>query len=109
MDYTMVGGTVNLASRLEHEAAPGGILISFETYAHVKDEVYCKELGSIRVKGITQPITTYAVMGALQEGEQTGTAHLRLEFDAGRMSDEERQAAAAKLRHALVLLEKSEK
>lgn len=109
MDYTMVGGTVNLASRLEHEAAPGGILVSFETYAHVKDDVHCEEVGSIRVKGIAQPITTYAVMGSLQEGEQTGTAHLRLEFDVGRMSDDERQAAAAKLRHALVLLEKSEK
>jgi adenylate cyclase len=33
MDYTMVGSTVNLASRLEHEAPPGGVLISFETYA----------------------------------------------------------------------------
>ncbi|MGB7615754.1 MAG: PAS domain S-box protein, partial [Pseudolabrys sp.] len=39
MDYTMVGGTVNLASRLEHEAPPGGVLISFETYALVKDNV----------------------------------------------------------------------
>ena len=35
MDYTMVGGTVNLASCLEHEAPPGGVLISFETYALV--------------------------------------------------------------------------
>jgi class 3 adenylate cyclase len=37
MDYTMIGGTVNLASRLEHEAPPGGVLIS--TYALVKDHV----------------------------------------------------------------------
>ena len=44
----MVGGTVNLASRLEHEAAPGGVLISFETYAHVKDEVRCEERGPVR-------------------------------------------------------------
>jgi len=40
MDYTMIGGTVNLASRLEHEAPPGGVLLSFETYALVKDKVY---------------------------------------------------------------------
>jgi PAS domain S-box-containing protein len=107
MDYTMVGGTVNLASRLEHEAPPGGILISFETYAHVKDEVRCEELGSVRVKGIAQPITTYAVTGPLKDEEPSGTAHLRLEFDAGRMSDDERQAAAAALRNALALLEKT--
>lgn len=107
MDYTMVGGTVNLASRLEHEAPPGGILISFETHAHVKDEVRCEELGSVRVKGIAQPITTYAVIGPLQDREQTKTTHLRLEIDADRMSDDERQAAAAALRHALGLLERS--
>src|SRR5215475_2357229 len=45
MDYTMVGSTVNLASRLEHEAPPGGVLVSYETYALVKDEVRCKERG----------------------------------------------------------------
>ena len=63
MDYTMVGGTVNLASRLEHEAPPGGILISFETYAHVKDEVHCEERGQVQVKGIAYPVATYAVLG----------------------------------------------
>ena len=26
---------MNFASRLQHEAPPGGVLISFETYAHV--------------------------------------------------------------------------
>ena len=60
MDYTMIGGTVNLASRLEHEAPPGGALISFETYALVKDHVRCEECGQVQVKGIAQPVTTYA-------------------------------------------------
>ena len=64
MDYTMVGGTVNLASRLEHEAPPGGVLISFETYAHVKDDVRCEERGHVQVKGIAQPVATYAVRRA---------------------------------------------
>ena len=70
MDYTMVGGTVNLASRLEHEAPPGGVLISFETYAHVKDEVRCEERGHVQVKGIAQPVATYAVVGLKQDAEQ---------------------------------------
>ena len=79
MDYTMVGGTVNLASRLEHEAPPGGVLISFETHAHVKDDVRCEERGHVQVKGIAQPVATYAVVGLMQDPERAGTAHLRLE------------------------------
>jgi PAS domain S-box-containing protein len=106
MDYTMVGGTVNLASRLEHEAPPGGVLISFETYAHVKDEVRCEERGHVQVKGIAQPVATYLVVGLKPDVEQASTAHLRLELDADRMSDDERKAAADALRRALGLLEK---
>jgi PAS domain S-box-containing protein len=106
MDYTMVGGTVNLASRLEHEAPPGGVLISFETYAHVKDVVRCEARGHVQVKGIAQPVATYAVIGLLQGAEQAGTAHLRLEIDPDRMSDDERKVAADALRRALGLLEK---
>lgn len=106
MDYTMVGGTVNLASRLEHEAPPGGVLISFETYALVKDEMRCEERGDVQVKGITQPVATYAVLGLKQDEEQAATAHLRLEVDAERMSEAERKAVADVLRRALGLLEK---
>ncbi len=106
MDYTMVGGTVNLASRLEHEAPPGGVLISFETYAHVKNDVRCEERGHVQIKGIAQPVATYLVVGLKQNAEQAGTAHLRLELDADRMSDDERKAAADTLRRALGLLEK---
>ena len=106
MDCTTVGGTVNLASRLEHEAPPGGILISFEAYAQVKDAVRCEESGPEQLKGIAQPIATYAVIGLKEDEEQTGSAHLRLELDPERMSQDERQAAAAELRRALTLLER---
>src|SRR3954454_21641228 len=108
MDYTMVGGTVNLASRLEHEAPPGGMLISFETYAHVKDEVRCEERGHVQVKGIAKPVATYAVVG-LKGAEHAGTAHLRLELDPDRMTDDELRVAADKLRLAIGLLEKAAK
>jgi PAS domain S-box-containing protein len=102
MDYTMVGGTVNLASRLEHEAPPGGILISFETYANVKDEVACEERGRVQVKGIAQPVATYAVVGP--QAEAAGTPNLRLEIDPASMSEAERRRAAQSLRDALAKL-----
>src|SRR5262245_47226411 len=105
MDYTMVGGTVNLAARLEHEAPPGGVLISFETYALVKDDVHCEERGHVQVKGIAQPVATYAVVGLHQAPEQAGTEHLRLELEIDRMSGEERKVVAEALRRALGLLE----
>ncbi|HEY8274101.1 MAG TPA: PAS domain S-box protein [Pseudolabrys sp.] len=106
MDYTMVGGTVNLAARLEHEALPGGVLISFETYALVKDTVRCEELGYVQVKGIAEPVATYAVLGLRQDSEKASTGHLKLELEVDRMSGDERKAAADALRHALGLLEK---
>jgi adenylate cyclase len=92
--------------RVWHLPPPGGVLISFETYAHVKDDVQCEERGHVRIKGIAQPVATYAVVGLKQDAEQAGTAHLRLELDADRMSDDERKSAADALRRALELLEK---
>jgi PAS domain S-box-containing protein len=106
MDYTMIGGTVNLASRLEHEAPPGGVLISFETYAHVKDELRCEERGQLQIKGIAQPVATYLVSGAKKHTKQKDMEHLRLEFDTANMSDSERKSAADALRRALAVLEK---
>jgi PAS domain S-box-containing protein len=106
MDYTMVGGTVNLASRLEHEAPSGSVLISFETYAHVRDDVRCEERGQVQVKGIAQPIATYAVAGLKRDAEEAATAHLQLKLDADRMSDDERKVAAEALRQALKSLER---
>ncbi|MBF0280902.1 MAG: response regulator [SAR324 cluster bacterium] len=62
MDYTIIGKSVNLASRLEHYGEPGKIHISEETYNLVKDEVSCEPHGNIRVKGIDRDISTYWVL-----------------------------------------------
>ena len=59
---TIIGASVNLASRLEHAAAAGGILISYETYAHVKGKVRCNKHGEIQLKGIADPVATYEVI-----------------------------------------------
>jgi hypothetical protein len=112
MDYTIVGGAVNLASRLEHEAPAGGILLSYETYAHVKDEVYCEERGQIHVKGLAYPVATFGVVDLREDLERAGELlreelpHLRLDAAPERMSEEERAAAAVVLRHALARVEK---
>jgi adenylate cyclase len=77
MDYTIVGGQVNLASRLESNAEPDQILISHETYALVKDVIACTEKGEITVKGIARPIQTYQVLDLkenLQNHETTISA-----------------------------------
>ena len=106
MDYTIIGGAVNLASRLEHEALSGGILISYDTHAHVKGEVYCEEMGQLQVRGIAYPIATYRVIDLYQnlsDGDRaiyTELPHLKLDVDPSLMSEQERQEAAAVLRKA---------
>ena len=65
MDYTIIGGAVNTASRLEAIATPGEILISYDTFAHVRDQIYCEEHGETQVKGIAYPVATYRVVDFL--------------------------------------------
>jgi class 3 adenylate cyclase len=105
MDYTIIGGTVNLASRLEHEAPAGGILLSYDTYAHVKDTVECEEMGRIQVRGIGHPVATYRAVALRTAGQsapiRSELPHLRLDADPERMSDDERRRAAALLQEAL--------
>ena len=66
MDYTIVGGAVNLASRLESAADADGILISSDTFSLVKDEVVCKPEREITVKGIAYPVKTYSVVDLIE-------------------------------------------
>jgi len=74
----------------------------------VKDDVRCEERGHVQVKGIAQPVATYAVIGLNRGPEQASTEHLRLELEIDRMSGDERKVAADALRRALGLLEKND-
>lgn len=61
-DYTVIGDSVNVASRLCAAATGGQILISEATHERVKDRVNVHSLGAIPVKGKTVPIQTYSLL-----------------------------------------------
>ncbi|GGE17475.1 adenylate cyclase [Aureimonas endophytica] len=65
MDYTIIGAEANLAARLQAIAEPGGICLSYETYALVRDMVRAKPLQPITMKGISREVVPYAVDGLL--------------------------------------------
>jgi len=53
MDYTAIGNTTNLASRMETMAEPGTILVSASTHKLARDFFEFKSIGSIKIKGLT--------------------------------------------------------
>ena len=63
LTYTIIGGEVNVAARLESAAEANGILMSYETYAHVQDMVEVEQKEAIKMKGINREIKIYAVQG----------------------------------------------
>ncbi|HWR72810.1 MAG TPA: adenylate/guanylate cyclase domain-containing protein, partial [Nitrospirota bacterium] len=60
-NYTVVGDTVNLASRLESitKEYKSMIVLSEYTYEKIKDKFDCTILGNVKVKGREQPVTIY--------------------------------------------------
>ena len=77
MDYTAVGQTTHLASRMEQLASPGTTLITGETLRLAEGYFKVKPLGPVPVKGLTEPIEVYEVTGA-------GPVRTRLQAAAAR-------------------------
>jgi adenylate cyclase len=72
MEYTVVGDTVNLASRLCGITNSGQIVISREMYARddVTGRVLAGEYQSIRLRGISQPVSTYLVESLMADYQE---------------------------------------
>ena len=109
LDYTVIGNGVNLASRLESNAKPNSILISEDTYLHVRSEINCSKNNTIKVKGVSYPVQTYKVEGLMMEpADQFGlTEHqipgLSLILDQSKI--ENRVLVRKKIKEVLDLLE----
>ncbi len=66
LEYTAIGDTINLGSRLESLTKEHGvsIVISEFTQQRLRGEFLTRELGEVTVRGRTQPVKVYGVMPA---------------------------------------------
>ncbi len=74
MDYTIIGAEANLAARLQQIAEPGSIVMSYESYALVRDVVRAHPLPPITMKGISREVVPYAVDGLAEDEKQPACA-----------------------------------
>ncbi|HVS05465.1 MAG TPA: adenylate/guanylate cyclase domain-containing protein [Candidatus Dormibacteraeota bacterium] len=61
--YTALGSPVNVASRLQVEAPPGGILSGATTYALVQDHVEAVPRGLVKLRGLARPVEAFEIRG----------------------------------------------
>jgi len=77
VEFSAVGDTVNLASRMEGMAEPGTILVSEETYRLTEGLFWFEFTGEKRVKGKEKPVRSYRVIAP-------SSSKTRFEVNAGK-------------------------
>jgi hypothetical protein len=106
-----IGAEANLAARLQSIAEPGHIVVSYETYALVRDLVAGRKLPPISVKGISREVIPYAIEGMLDAaGRPTRifSEHLTgldLDLDPSLVATHDAERVRAALKDALAALE----
>ena len=96
MDYTIIGGEVNLAARLKEQANPDGTLMSYETYSLVQYRLTAEAWPSIEAKGIRREIHHYALTDFLNDPSKgqvisSETDGMSVRIDTRDLDDERRQ------------------
>ena len=111
IDYTIIGGQVNLAARLESICPPDGITVAHETYVLVRDEFDAEPMPPIEVKGIRDPVAPYALTGIFEKWDESeryirkdDVKGLRIWVDLMRMTEEQRLASIRELEEVMSIL-----
>ena len=112
MDYTIIGGTVNIASRLEHIAVPNSVFTSRATYDLIKPIIAAEHIGEVQVKGVSLPIEVFKLKGkigqvaqdAVLKTTENGFILEGFQFDALQTSPEMRQTLINSLKKAIKVL-----
>jgi class 3 adenylate cyclase len=104
MDYTIIGSSVNLASRIETSAEPGGIFISEDTYLLVNKDFTCLPASTVTPKGFTQAVQLYQVVTdeLVAQVKRLDLEGFHLEYRPGKLSAQARaqlQALVEQLRN----------
>jgi adenylate cyclase len=60
--YTSVGDTINVASRICSKARPEEVLIGPNTYEYIKHQAKTEELPPMKFKGKSQEMVVYTVL-----------------------------------------------
>lgn len=69
MDFTAVGDTVNVASRLQHEAHGGRIFVTQNVFDAAGDYLFGKARGTIQIRGRQEPVSFYEVANTIIEDD----------------------------------------
>ena len=77
MDYTALGHTVGLASRVEQLAEPGKAYLTENTAELAKGFFELEDLGEFTIKGVSRPVRVHELVGV-------GTARSRLDIARAR-------------------------
>jgi len=69
LEYTAISDSVNTAKRIQENSAKNQILISKEAYERVKNDVEVRQSATMKVKGKSQPLEVYEVLGLKRLGK----------------------------------------
>jgi class 3 adenylate cyclase len=118
MEYTIVGGQVNIASRLESTAKPDSIYISHSTFTLIQDIAECEFVDTLKVKGLHCPVEVYKLLGLKDEivpsvsfiqPDQTSFLLKELNFDYMTSNEKERKEIKKALHTALGIIKRAER